>query len=777
MLGGRYRVSRMVSAGASTLIVDAEDTDTGRPVTVKLVRPEWAESTDFRRKFRLTMQAMSKLSHPNIAAIHDWGEEVVGKRTTVYGVSEYLGGGSLRDLFDRGRYLDPSQALVVGLEACRGLDFVHRKGLVHGELTPSKLVFGDDRRLRIVDFGLARLLGEREWAEPATLATHVARYASPEQALAQPLDGTSDVYSLALILVEAVTRQVPFAARSTVATLSARIGRLMPVSAEMGALAAVLERAGRPQAADRSTAAEFGRALVRAAEKLPRPAPIPILASGRFDEDQLRRPNDPTGGVARPQPERIMPIVPAGAAEDVAADEDDPPSAASSVVEAAAASAALAALAGADDDAGPDTRSTGSGTAGLGGPPAQAPDPNPGPGAPASHTVVEHPAEPAPGPGAAGPLGAMLPPPAVPDAPEVYDGDSDATRDELAALARAAATATLVAERTPVPLAGENAPDVPPPPATADDAAPRSRWYIALIGFLVLAVLAALGLLAYLLFRVPTHEVPDLAGLSLAQAESRVEEFSWEVDVRRERSDDEPDVGQVVRTVPAAGADLADGEPFLIVVSDGPELRTLPDLSGLTRAEAETALAELRLRALPAGEEHDEDVPQGRVISWSVPVEPGLTAGAEVLPDTEVAIVVSSGPAPRIVPDLVEAEVDDALAELEDLRLRAQLAEPEFSNDIPAGVVIASDPVAGTSVERGSTVTLRSSKGPDLVVLPDLTGMNLEQARTALEAAGLQLGGLVGNSQGTVTQAMVGGSNVDFGSEHLRHSVIDLALI
>ena len=79
----------------------------------------------------------------------------------MYAVVEYLAGGSLRDLFDRGRYLDPSQALVVGLEACRGLDFAHRKGLVHTELTPSKLVFGDDRRLRIVDFGLARLLGAR----------------------------------------------------------------------------------------------------------------------------------------------------------------------------------------------------------------------------------------------------------------------------------------------------------------------------------------------------------------------------------------------------------------------------------------------------------------------------------------------------------------------------------------------------------------------------------------------------------------------------------------
>ena len=317
VLGERYRVTRMVSAGANALIVDAVDTELDRPVTIKLVRPEWAESAEFRDRFGAEMRTMSSLSHPNIAAVHAWGEEVIGKRTTVYVVVEYLAGGSLRDLFDRGRHLDPSQALMVGLEACRGLDFAHRRGLVHSELTPSKLVFGDDRRLRIVDFGLARLLGERQWAEPATVSTHVARYCSPEQALAQPVDGKTDIYSLALVLVEAVTGAVPFAARSTVATLSARVGRLMPVSADLGSLAAVLEKAGRPDPEDRSTAGELGRGLVKAAENLPRPAPIPILVTGLYatDPSTLRRPDDPTGGITRPAAEAAPAVTPPAPAD------------------------------------------------------------------------------------------------------------------------------------------------------------------------------------------------------------------------------------------------------------------------------------------------------------------------------------------------------------------------------------------------------------------------------------------------------------------------------
>ncbi len=301
VIGERYRVTRVVSAGTDTVIVDADDAELHRPVTIKLVRPEWAAAPEFRQRFARAMKVMAKLSHPNLAAVYDWGEEDIGKRTTVYAVVESLSGGSLRDVLDRGRLLDPSQALLVGLEACRGLDFAHHKGLVHTELTPSKLVFGDDRRLRITDFALARLLGAQDWSEPATVATHVARYASPEQALAQPVDGKSDVYSLALILVESVTGTVPFAARSTVATLSARVGRLMPVSADLGPLAAVLERAGRPEPEERSTAAEFGRALVRSAENLPRPGPIPLVVTSVFEDEKLRRPNDPTGGVHRPE--------------------------------------------------------------------------------------------------------------------------------------------------------------------------------------------------------------------------------------------------------------------------------------------------------------------------------------------------------------------------------------------------------------------------------------------------------------------------------------------
>ena len=97
-----------------------------------------------------------------------------------------------------------------------------------------------------------------------------------------------------------MTGAVPFSADSTVSTLAARVGKLMPVSADLGSLAAVLERAGRPEADDRFSAVEFGLGLVAAAEALPRPEPIPIVAATLFDTSKMRRPTDPTGGIERP---------------------------------------------------------------------------------------------------------------------------------------------------------------------------------------------------------------------------------------------------------------------------------------------------------------------------------------------------------------------------------------------------------------------------------------------------------------------------------------------
>ena len=110
-------------------------------------------------------------------AVHDWGQGDVP-----YLVTELLGGGSLRGLLDVGHRLDPAQARQVGLEAARALEYAHRRGLVHRDIKPANLLFDDEGRLRVADFGLARALAEAAWTEPSGAVLGTARYASPEQA-------------------------------------------------------------------------------------------------------------------------------------------------------------------------------------------------------------------------------------------------------------------------------------------------------------------------------------------------------------------------------------------------------------------------------------------------------------------------------------------------------------------------------------------------------------------------------------------------------------------
>jgi serine/threonine-protein kinase len=758
-IADRYALTRLVSTGANTSIFDALDDDTGRVVSLKLLRPSIASSPSFRDRFDDEMRSVSTLSHPNIVALYDWGIAAVGDVSTAFVVTETLAGGSLRDLFDRGRRLSPSQALTVGLDACRGLDHAHKRGFVHTELTPSKIVFGDDRRVRIADFGLARLLGAPAWHRPETVDNHVAWYAAPEQGAGDRVDGRTDVYALCLTLHEAVTGELPFKTDSTVATLAARVGRLMPVSADLGPLAAVFERAGRPDIDERATAAQFGKGLVQAASKLPRPEPLPLLSTGLFDTpaDQMRSPNDPTGGVTRPAPgspavvvvpatpdvvteDDVVEDAPGGPVEESADGVEAAPETDSDAVASVAPVVAAAAVAVGSPDEDPHA----TGIADL----DDMPDPAEVPTRVSDDDLV------------------ILP----------VDSDLDGGPGAATDVATAAPAATMVDVR-PLPATSE----MPvAPSATAAVGASRRRrrfpWKIVL-AVLVAAALIVLGVLASRLFETPEYEVPDLVEMPEAEARNLVAAYDWDVSVERERSDDVPTVGEVIRTVPAAGIQLAEGEPFLLVVSEGPVLRELPDSTGLTLAEAQTRLSDRDLD-VDVVEAFHEDVPSGVVISWSVPGDPTLTTGSLVLPGTPVELVMSRGPEPRSVPNVVALPLSDARAQVEDLRLVLVEERHDFNDEVPLGYVISQTPAAGTEVERGSNVSVVVSRGPDLVTFPDLSAAaTYEAAATILTEAGFVPNLVFGDAQGAITEILIDDAPAVPGTTYRRGTQVNISAI
>src|SRR3954468_1685654 len=290
VLSGRYRLIAPIGSGASALVYLADDTRLRRRVAVKPLHQALADDEAFLRRFRAEAQSAAALNHPNILAVYDWGDD----EREPYLVTEYLGGGSLRAILDAGSRLSQSQALMIGLEAARALEFAHTRGFIHRDIKPANLLFGEDARLRIGDFGLARALAEAAWTEPSGAMLGTARYACPEQAQGQPADGKGDVYSLALVVIEAVTGQVPFAADTTIATLMARVDTPVDVPAELGPLRGVLGRAGRPDPDERPDAGEFVVGLLAAAEELDRPAPLPLAGATTATSDITVVDRDPT---------------------------------------------------------------------------------------------------------------------------------------------------------------------------------------------------------------------------------------------------------------------------------------------------------------------------------------------------------------------------------------------------------------------------------------------------------------------------------------------------
>ena len=670
LLAGRYRIQQRRGMGAHGIVLDALDVQLERQVAVKILLPEFANDVKSEARFRLEAQVAASCTHPNLNAVFDWGVEEIDGAKVPFIVLEHLGGGSLRDMIDRGRLLTPSQALVVGLDACRGLDYLHRHGVMHRDLKPANLAFGEDRQLRILDVGLSRYVAESTWEDPSAAGIDAARYASPEQARgANVADGTltsaSDVYSLCLVLIESVTGQVPFASDSTVATLNARIDRLMPVSADFGPLAPVLSRAGSPVPSDRYTAAELGRALVQAAGNLPRPAPLPIVGAGLFA--------DASGGMWRPAEAPLAP---------------EPPAASSQIA------VSVAPLP----------------------PPSQSPPPPP-------------------------------PPPPV-----------HASESISVPVARTARQIDFALDE-----------------GVGHDV-PRRRRRVAWI-LAALVLLTALGVGAFVVYNAVKNKpvaVPELTGVTEAVGRNQIAENGWKVAVTTERNDVQP-VGTIIRTDPAAGTKLREGDAITLVVSDGPTLSTLPDVKGQTLDAATGLLAANKLGITVADQVYDESVESGTVMSWTVPAQPGLATGAEVMQQTVVAVVVSKGPAPRKVPSLLGMDEATATATLANMQLGIQRADDIFSDKYPAGQVADQSLPKGTDIPRGGIVTIAISKGVEMVTMPPLGGLSYADIKAALEGAGLRVGKITGDKDlGTITDAFVDGVRVQPGQVFPHNTKIDL---
>ena len=304
VLAHRYRIDAPLGGGSGNSdVFEATDIRSRKRLVLRLSTAESLvdlesgvlTATDGVELFKRQTQMLAAMSHASLAAIEDWGTETIAETLYVFTVLESYSGGTLRQILDRGRRLTPSQALVAGLDVCRALHFIHGKGWVHGDVRPANIFIGDDGRVRLAGLGMKRMVVAEK------MSVEQANYAAPEIASGEQPSAQSDVYSLATTLLESITGVLPFSGDTAAITLANRVGKLLPVSADLGPIAAPLERAGRPDASERFTALDFGKALAGIAEKMPLPTPIEPIAASSFAEVIEQKEAEHTGELARPK--------------------------------------------------------------------------------------------------------------------------------------------------------------------------------------------------------------------------------------------------------------------------------------------------------------------------------------------------------------------------------------------------------------------------------------------------------------------------------------------
>ena len=220
----------------------ARDTRLGRDVAVKVIAADGNPSLDRLHRFEQEARAVAALDHPNILSIHDVGTE----NGTAYVVFELLEGETLRQRLEHGA-LPTRKAVELAVQMCRGLAAAHARGLIHRDLKPENLFLTLDDRLKILDFGLAKLSEspEREQelqkaragtaTEPGILLGTVG-YMSPEQARGKPADARSDLFALGAVVYEMLSGRRAFSGETPADTLSAVLHADPPPLAGAGRL-------------------------------------------------------------------------------------------------------------------------------------------------------------------------------------------------------------------------------------------------------------------------------------------------------------------------------------------------------------------------------------------------------------------------------------------------------------------------------------------------------------------------------------------------------------
>ncbi|MDI2035204.1 protein kinase domain-containing protein [Paenarthrobacter nitroguajacolicus] len=222
-LGGRFQLTSRIAIGGMGEVWKAKDQILGRIVAIKVLKEEYTGDPGFLQRFRAEARHTALLNHVGIANVFDYGEEA----GSAYLVMELVPGHPLSGILEREQVLSPDMTLSIIAQTARALAVAHAQGLVHRDIKPGNLLITPDNRVKVTDFGIARLADQ----VPLTQTGQVmgtAQYLAPEQATGQTATGSSDIYSLGVIGYECLTGHRPFSGESQIAIALAQVNDAPP---------------------------------------------------------------------------------------------------------------------------------------------------------------------------------------------------------------------------------------------------------------------------------------------------------------------------------------------------------------------------------------------------------------------------------------------------------------------------------------------------------------------------------------------------------------------
>src|SRR5919107_5137240 len=218
LLSSRYSIAGMVGRGGMAEVYLARDMVLDHTVALKLLKEQYADSEEFRKRFRREAQSIASLSHPNIVSAYDWGKAEDGRP---YIAMEYVEGGTLAKRVASKGTLDPFEAAGIARQVALALAESHRCGVIHRDIKPHNIFLTGNPldsigAVKVGDFGIARAI-EATAVTDTSLIVGSVRYLSPEQARRESMGPSSDLYSLGVVLYEMLTGRVPFDADGPIA--------------------------------------------------------------------------------------------------------------------------------------------------------------------------------------------------------------------------------------------------------------------------------------------------------------------------------------------------------------------------------------------------------------------------------------------------------------------------------------------------------------------------------------------------------------------------------